>query len=175
MTPLISPADALNDPQKWNADWEMLLKQRFMAFPAGPNICFESLVNELQTRTRGIDGALSDYQALRSQTCAVQRNVTAEALTHFTSDDLERKWMRAGGDVRGKHILGAMSAVCGKSRNLNEARAGAAPLASPARREGVPQSAEIHHARGRLVHPEHTDVRPTPRLGCVRRGTGRAK
>jgi hypothetical protein len=56
-------------------------------------------------------------------TRAIQRNITEEALHHFTHNDFEAKWMKAGADVRGRHILGAMAAVCSKARNLNEARA----------------------------------------------------
>ncbi|KAJ6594667.1 hypothetical protein B0H19DRAFT_1247324 [Mycena capillaripes] len=115
------PADALRDPQKWNSDWDVLLRREF-ALPRGPLVCFQHQLQELERTPNRVDEALGGLQELVSSTCAVQRNITSEALHHFTHDNFESRWMLAGADVRGKHILGAMAAVCSKSGNLNEAR-----------------------------------------------------
>ncbi|KAJ7202103.1 hypothetical protein GGX14DRAFT_157176 [Mycena pura] len=92
------PQDARRDPDQWNAAWELM-----------------DMGNDLDT-------SLFAYQMFVSNTCAIQRNITEEALRHFARDDFEAKWVGAGADVRGRHILGAMAAVCSKARNLNDAR-----------------------------------------------------
>ncbi|KAJ7910897.1 hypothetical protein B0H13DRAFT_2010874 [Mycena leptocephala] len=116
------PQDALRDPQKWDSDWDALLR-RELAFPNGPVLCFNSKLAENEAIPDGVDRSLISYQSFVTTTCAIQRNITEEALHHFTHNDFEAKWMKAGADVRGRHILGAMAAVCSKARNLNEARA----------------------------------------------------
>ncbi|KAJ7443004.1 hypothetical protein FB451DRAFT_1376829 [Mycena latifolia] len=119
---LPTPPDALQDAEKWNSDWEALLRKDF-----APRICFDARVLEIVTTPHGADDSMSGYQSLLFNTCAVQRNITEEALRHFTRDNLEARWTEAGADVRRRHILGAMAAVCSKSQNLNKARAYCAP------------------------------------------------
>ncbi|KAJ7034047.1 hypothetical protein C8F04DRAFT_601211 [Mycena alexandri] len=120
------PQDAIRDPERWNSAWEVLLRGE-LAFPAGPPRAFKTKLDQIETMPRGVDETLLGYQALVASTCAVQRNITEEALKHFSFDDFEAKWMNAGADVRGKHILNAMADVCSKARNLNEARMYCAP------------------------------------------------
>ncbi|KAJ7301634.1 hypothetical protein DFH08DRAFT_906568 [Mycena albidolilacea] len=114
--------DALRDPEKWNDAWDAFLK-RHRTFPNGPyNYLFQYALKVIQEIPCGLEGTLAGYPGLVSGTCAIQRNITAEALDHFTHDAFEVKWMDAGSEVRGRHILRAMAAVCSKARNLNEAR-----------------------------------------------------
>ncbi|KAF7376839.1 MYND-type domain-containing protein [Mycena sanguinolenta] len=113
------PQDALRYPQKWNSDWEALLR-RELAFPNGPRYLFHLKMSEITST--GLQGSLDGYPGLVSATCAIQRNITQEALDYFTESDLETRWMAARADVRGKHILDSMVALCSKARNLNEAR-----------------------------------------------------
>ncbi|KAF8181647.1 hypothetical protein K438DRAFT_1975947 [Mycena galopus ATCC 62051] len=116
------PQDALRDPEKWNSDWEALLRRQ-LAFPGGLHFLFRNQVRQIEASPRdGLDGSLANYPVLVSSTCAIQRNITEEALGHFTHDDFETKWMNAGADVRRVHILAALADVCSKARNLNEAR-----------------------------------------------------
>ncbi|KAJ6497966.1 hypothetical protein C8R47DRAFT_1212292 [Mycena vitilis] len=49
------------------------------------------------------DSSLSDYQDFTSDTCALQRNITEEALRHFAHDNFEARWMKAGGRARAAH------------------------------------------------------------------------
>ncbi|KAJ7762603.1 hypothetical protein B0H16DRAFT_1529383 [Mycena metata] len=119
------PQDAIRDPVQWNSAWEVLLRGE-LAFPAGPVIAFDTKLGEIETR-HDVDERLVAYQELVAGTCAVQRSITAEALQHFTFDDFEAKWMNAGADVRGKHILNAMADVCSTAANLNKARVYCAP------------------------------------------------
>ncbi|KAF8166350.1 hypothetical protein K438DRAFT_2025190 [Mycena galopus ATCC 62051] len=116
------PQDALRDPEKWNSDWEALLRRQ-VAFPGGLHFLFRNQVRQIEASPRdGLGGSLASYPVLVSSTCAIQRNITEEALGHFTHDDFETKWMNAGADVRRVHILAALADVCSKARNLNEAR-----------------------------------------------------
>lgn len=115
--------DALHDPHRWNSDWEIWLRGPHFALPHGPRNCFNAKLGDMQDTAHGVDEALEGYQAFVLSTCAIQRNITAEALQHFAEDNFEARWMTAGADVRGKHVLRAMAAVCSKARNLNEARA----------------------------------------------------
>ncbi|KAJ7441731.1 hypothetical protein FB451DRAFT_1298446, partial [Mycena latifolia] len=107
---LPTPTDALQDAEKWNSDWEALLRRDF-APPKGPRICFNARVLEIETTPHGADDAMSSYQSLLFNTCVVQRNITEEALRHFTRDNLEARWTEAGADVRRRHILSAMVAI----------------------------------------------------------------
>ncbi|KAJ7168857.1 hypothetical protein C8R46DRAFT_1092672 [Mycena filopes] len=118
-------SDALRDPKEWNSDWEDMLRRHF-GLPHGPALCFNTTLHKLETRG-SLDKSLAGYPSLVSATCAMQRNLTWDALTHFTNDDFEAKWMDADSDVRGEHILGAMAAVCSVANNLNEARSYCAP------------------------------------------------
>ncbi|KAJ7090843.1 hypothetical protein B0H15DRAFT_246843 [Mycena belliarum] len=120
------PSEALRDPAKWDTDWEAFLRREF-ALPRGLRLCFEAKRIEIEVSPHGLDAALSGYPDLVFATCAIQRNITEEALAHFTRDNLEARWMNASSEVRGQHILGAMAAVCSKARNLNEARAYCSP------------------------------------------------
>ncbi|KAJ6456508.1 hypothetical protein C8R45DRAFT_580140 [Mycena sanguinolenta] len=115
------PQDALRDPEKWNSDWESLLR-RELAFPSGPHLLFQLKMMEIAMSSKGVQGSLAQYQGFVNPTCAIQRNITEEALLYFSHADLESRWLDAGADVRGKHILEAMAALCSKARNLNEAR-----------------------------------------------------
>ncbi|KAF7376701.1 Condensin complex subunit 2 [Mycena sanguinolenta] len=108
------PQDALRDPEKWNSNWEALL-QRDLACPSGPPHLFQLKMMEITV-------SLAQYPELVDGTCEVQRDITAEALFYFSQANLETRWMDAGADMRGKHILDAMAALCSKARNLNEAR-----------------------------------------------------
>ncbi|KAF7376842.1 Condensin complex subunit 2 [Mycena sanguinolenta] len=72
--------------------------------------------------SKGLQGSLARYPGFVNPTCAIQRNITEEALLYFSHADLENRWMVAGADERGKHILDAMAGLCSKARNLNEAR-----------------------------------------------------
>ncbi|KAK6977510.1 MYND-type domain-containing protein [Favolaschia claudopus] len=116
--PLPLPQDALNNPVRWNSEWERLLSGPY-ALPDGPSRCFDEALRDMGN----VEISLGNYPFLSSSTCAVQRNLTDEALSHFSRDNFERKWMRASSDVRAQHILGAMGAVCSKARNLHDARA----------------------------------------------------
>ncbi|KAF8181707.1 hypothetical protein K438DRAFT_1767787 [Mycena galopus ATCC 62051] len=115
------PQEALRDPEKWNSDWDALLRKDF-ALPKGPHLLFRHRVSQIEASPRDLEGSLVNYPGLVSGTCTLQRNITSEALRHFGHDDLEAKWMKAGSDVRRVHILAAMADVCSKARNLNEAR-----------------------------------------------------
>ncbi|KAK6996858.1 hypothetical protein R3P38DRAFT_3068031, partial [Favolaschia claudopus] len=115
------PQDALNDPVKWNADWEVFIDRDF-AQSNGPAFCFNIALEALRDSQNGLKHKLEDYQTLFRSTCAIQCSLTREALDHFADDDFENKWMLAGPDERGRHILGAMTAVCSKARNLHDAR-----------------------------------------------------
>ncbi|KAK6996861.1 MYND-type domain-containing protein [Favolaschia claudopus] len=116
------PKDARNDPLKWNADWEVFIDSNF-AQPNSPALCFNTELEALRDSQNGLKDKLEDYQTFVSSTCTIQRGLTCEALDHFADDDFENKWMLAGADERGKHILGALAAVCSKARNLHVARA----------------------------------------------------
>ncbi|KAJ7225219.1 hypothetical protein B0H12DRAFT_1149311 [Mycena haematopus] len=113
------PQDALRDPEKWNSDWDALLRREF-ALPGGPHIVFRYVM--MANTALGLQRALAQYPVLVTNTCAIQRNITEEALRYFSHRDLENRWMNAGADVRGKHILDAMVSLCSRARNLNEAR-----------------------------------------------------
>ncbi|KAJ7765073.1 hypothetical protein DFH07DRAFT_372919 [Mycena maculata] len=113
--------DALRDPEKWDKEWDTIIERQFLSSQA-PDFCFESMLTEHQYGPAGVDQALASYQGQLASTCAVQRNLTEDALGYFISRNLEAKWMRAGGDVRGEHILRGMATVCNKARNLNQAR-----------------------------------------------------
>ncbi|KAF7376879.1 MYND-type domain-containing protein [Mycena sanguinolenta] len=115
------PQDALRNPEKWNSDWEALLR-RELAFPSLPRLLFQRKMMEITMIPMGLQATLASYPSWVSNTCATQRNITEEALRHFSRFDLETRWMDAGPDVRGKHILDAMVSLCSKARNLNEAR-----------------------------------------------------
>ncbi|KAK7001532.1 MYND-type domain-containing protein [Favolaschia claudopus] len=115
------PQDALNDPVKWNADWELFINSKF-ARPNGPAFCFNIALEALRDSQNGLRDKLEDYQTLFRSTCAIQCGLTCEALDHFADDNFENKWMLAGPDERGRHILDAMTAVCSKARNLHDAR-----------------------------------------------------
>ncbi|KAK7020369.1 MYND-type domain-containing protein [Favolaschia claudopus] len=116
------PQEARNDPLKWNADWEVFINGDF-AQPHGPAFCFDSALEALRDSQDGLKDSLEDYQTVVRSTCEIQRNLTYEALDHFANDDFENKWMLAAADERGKHILGALAAVCSKARNIHNARA----------------------------------------------------
>ncbi|KAK7001528.1 hypothetical protein R3P38DRAFT_2731346 [Favolaschia claudopus] len=116
------PKDARNDPLKWNADWEVFIDSNF-AQPNSPALCFNIGLEALRDSQNGLKDKLEDYQTFVSRTCAIQCCLTCEALDHFADDDFENKWMLAGPEERGKHILGALAAVCSKARNLHNARA----------------------------------------------------
>ncbi|KAJ7765075.1 hypothetical protein DFH07DRAFT_955909 [Mycena maculata] len=113
--------DALRDPQKWDKEWDTVIKYQFLSAQA-PAFCFDCMLTEHQYGPADVDRALAGYQNQLASTCAVQRNLTEDALGYFTSRNLEATWMRAGGDVRGEHILRGMATVCNKARNLNQAR-----------------------------------------------------
>ncbi|KAJ7861664.1 hypothetical protein B0H14DRAFT_3616437 [Mycena olivaceomarginata] len=114
------PAAVCGNPEKWNDTWDAFFK-RHRAFPNGPHdYLFQYALKVIQEIPRGLEGALAGYPGLVSGTCAIQRNITAEALDHFAHDAFEVKWMDAGSEVRGRYILGAMAGS--KARNLNEAR-----------------------------------------------------
>ncbi|KAJ7162320.1 hypothetical protein C8R46DRAFT_1283083 [Mycena filopes] len=119
-------SDAIRDPAKWNSDWEELLRGQ-LAFPLGPLRAFQTKLGQIEMRPNGVDETLLEIQSWVANTCAMQVVITEEALKHFNFDDFEAKWMDAGSDVRGKHILGAMADVCSRSMNLNEARVYCAP------------------------------------------------
>ncbi|KAJ7137242.1 hypothetical protein C8R46DRAFT_1137979 [Mycena filopes] len=102
------PQDAIRDPEKWNSDWEVLLRGP-LALPLGPARAFDTKLAEIGRKPSGLDDALFAIQSL-------------EALKHFNDDDFDAKWLDAGTDARRKHILGAMADVCSKARNLNDAR-----------------------------------------------------
>ncbi|KAJ6497968.1 hypothetical protein C8R47DRAFT_1260782 [Mycena vitilis] len=117
------PSDALRDPVQWNLEWEALFRPGGqLVFPRGPVLAYSDTLRELEAAPSSADKTLRGYQVLVANTCALQRNITAEALQHFTHDDFEARWMNADADVRGRHILGAMAAVCSKAQNLNQAR-----------------------------------------------------
>ncbi|KAJ7633401.1 hypothetical protein DFH06DRAFT_691584 [Mycena polygramma] len=123
MVLLPMPSDALRNPVQWNLDWEVLFRPGGqLVFPRGPALAYSNTLRELEAAPNSADKALAEYQQLVSSTSAVQRNITEEALYHFTYDDFEARWMNSDADVRGQHILGAMADVCSKTRNLNEAR-----------------------------------------------------
>ncbi|KAJ6456437.1 hypothetical protein C8R45DRAFT_578333 [Mycena sanguinolenta] len=115
------PQDALRDSEKWNSDWETLLDRDF-AFPNGPRRLFQLKMTEITVFPNGLQISLAQYPELVDGTCGVQRDITAEALFYFSLANLETRWMDAGADVRGKHVLDAMAALCSQARNLNEAR-----------------------------------------------------
>ncbi|KAJ7239164.1 hypothetical protein B0H12DRAFT_1136304 [Mycena haematopus] len=116
-----SPQDALRDPEKWNSNWDALLR-RELVFPSGPHRLFQFVMMVNTVHANGLQGALAEYPVLVSSTCAIQREITEEALVYFSRADLETTWMDAGADARGKHLLDAMATVCSKARNLNHAR-----------------------------------------------------
>ncbi|KAJ6483923.1 hypothetical protein C8R45DRAFT_293805 [Mycena sanguinolenta] len=116
-----TPQDALRYPEKWNSDWEALLR-RELAFPIGPHLLFQRKMMEIAMIPMGLQGSLVSYPSWVANTCAIQRNITEEALRYFSESSLETRWMDAGPDARGKHILDAMVSLCSKARNLNEAR-----------------------------------------------------
>lgn len=116
------PQDALRDPAKWNTAWEVFLSVLEGPLVDGPSHCFQLMLRRIRG-SGDLDFWLSNYAAFVSNTCAIQCRITDEALRYFTRDNFEAKWMTAGADVRGKHILDAMAAVCSKAQNLNEARA----------------------------------------------------
>ncbi|KAK6977504.1 MYND-type domain-containing protein [Favolaschia claudopus] len=113
------PQDALKDPVKWNAAWEFFINRDF-AQPDGPALCFNGV---LKSDLRNSQDSFKDYQPLVRSTCTIQHNLTCEALNYFANDNFENRWVLAGPDERGKHILGAMATVCSKARHIHNARA----------------------------------------------------
>ncbi|KAJ7812382.1 hypothetical protein B0H14DRAFT_3752600 [Mycena olivaceomarginata] len=93
------------------------------AFPNGPyDFLFQHALKDPNAAPRGLEIRLDEYPDWVSNTCALQRDISQDALYLFAHDAFEVKWMKARAEVRGRHILGAMAAVCSKARNLNEAR-----------------------------------------------------
>ncbi|KAF8170516.1 hypothetical protein K438DRAFT_1773747 [Mycena galopus ATCC 62051] len=89
-------SDALSDPEKWNSNWEALLRRDF-TFPNGPHF-FHQKVMQIETTPLLLDGALAGYPDLVSGTC-IQHIITNGALRYFVHHD-----------------------VCSTAGNLNEAR-----------------------------------------------------
>ncbi|KAF9042576.1 hypothetical protein BDZ89DRAFT_1156163 [Hymenopellis radicata] len=104
---------ALAAPEKWNQDWETLLKKGLVT----PRDCLYDLVN---TWRLGIDKMYNEYSGLLSSTCEVQHRVGVRALQHY--ERLETAWMNSTRQERRKHVLIGMSTVCSKAKNLNDAR-----------------------------------------------------
>ncbi|KAJ7121977.1 hypothetical protein C8R43DRAFT_1241306 [Mycena crocata] len=118
--PLPSPQQAIDNPEKWDSEWDSLIRQYFTTFPTGPTFCFESYLSSIDAAS-GHD--MNAYQDRLAHTCELQRNITEEALRELNFGNFEKKWMKAGSSVRGKHLLYGIAAVCSKSANLNVARA----------------------------------------------------
>ncbi|KAJ7618016.1 hypothetical protein FB45DRAFT_1007652 [Roridomyces roridus] len=119
--------EALIDPEKWDREWETMLRSPHLSGPNGPPFCFKHILTQHRTRPGYTAHGLAAYPTLLSSTCAMQRNMTQDALSYIASQNLDEQWMDASPDERRKHILGAMASVCSKARNLNEARAYCVP------------------------------------------------
>ena len=105
--------DALTRPEKWNNDWETLLKTGFTT----PKVCLGDM---LHTWRNGIDEVYHSYSILYTSTCEVQWRVGKRAMIYL--DELEPAWNASTKDERRKHLLIGMSTACSKARNLNDAR-----------------------------------------------------
>lgn len=69
------PEDVLHDPEKWNSDWDALLR-RELAIPIGPALCLNQKLREFEripTRN-GVDDALDCYQSVMGNTRAIQHH-----------------------------------------------------------------------------------------------------
>ncbi|KAJ7618004.1 hypothetical protein FB45DRAFT_933114 [Roridomyces roridus] len=119
--------EALVDPEKWDQKWESMLRGPQLSGPHGPLFCFNNMLFQNRSVPGFTDRALAGYPELLAGTCAMQRNMTQDAIMYFVGGNLEKRWMDASPDERRKHILGAMASVCSKARNLNEARAYCVP------------------------------------------------
>ncbi|KAF9042602.1 hypothetical protein BDZ89DRAFT_1156185 [Hymenopellis radicata] len=104
---------ALAAPEKWNQDWETLLKKGLIT----PRVCLSDLTN---TWRLGIDEMYHSYSVLHSSTCEIQYRVGVRAMHYY--ERLETAWMNSTRQERRKHVLIGMSTVCSKARNLNDAR-----------------------------------------------------
>ncbi|KAK7002194.1 MYND-type domain-containing protein [Favolaschia claudopus] len=114
--------DAQRDPEQWDRVWEArlsILSQR--------SVLLQTLSSEFREEVQDtewvLDHNLNGYQFLLRQTCEVQRMMSYDALVHLVHDDFEKKWKRAKPHERGKHVLGALAAICSVAKDLNDARA----------------------------------------------------
>ncbi|KAF8181712.1 hypothetical protein K438DRAFT_1767792 [Mycena galopus ATCC 62051] len=105
--------NALSDPEKWNSNWEALLRRDF-TFPNGPRLLFHQKMMQIEKTLLLLDGALAGYPDLDHQ--------RRPALLHPSRLGDCSKWTGAGADVRRVHILAAMTDVYSTAGNLNEAR-----------------------------------------------------
>ncbi|KAJ7608384.1 hypothetical protein FB45DRAFT_1010995 [Roridomyces roridus] len=116
---------AASNPKKWDADWQDLLRRAHTDPDIGPG-------KQLRTRLgrRSVlhpDGGLKDtvlytIRVLREGLCALQAELTREALLYFVRARFEQKWIAAAPEERGKPVLAALCDVCTSAMNLHQAR-----------------------------------------------------
>ncbi|KAJ6594809.1 hypothetical protein B0H19DRAFT_1225818 [Mycena capillaripes] len=110
---------ALMDPVRWNADWEKITNQ---VQHVSPEQFVHSYAIQLATESNGMDMSLIQYQSLLGSLSSLQIWITQDATQYFTRDDLEKRWMNASPDLRGKHVLVGLSNACSIARNLHDTR-----------------------------------------------------
>ncbi|KAK7002206.1 MYND-type domain-containing protein [Favolaschia claudopus] len=116
------PREAQLHPEKWEADWEVLLSTMYRpsTLPKALSCLFSS---DLQAANRCVDARLNDHRCLLKQTCELEQLLSFEALKNLAHDDFEMKWKRASVDERAKHVLQALATVCSVAKNLHDPRA----------------------------------------------------
>ncbi|KAJ7713552.1 hypothetical protein B0H16DRAFT_365233 [Mycena metata] len=112
--------DALKQPERWNSDWENIIRNMEDRFT--PPVLVDSVALAFAAQPLRRDGSLLEHQGILSNLCRTQALLTGAALTYFAHLDLEERWMKASPDLRGKHILIGLSNACSIARNLHDAR-----------------------------------------------------
>ncbi|KAJ7166146.1 hypothetical protein C8R46DRAFT_1275905 [Mycena filopes] len=117
--PLRLPAmqDALTQPERWNLHWENTTRS---VDRVKPSVLVDSMAEEISAIQ--LDSSLLEHQAILSNLRYTQTMLTVDAAKYFAEHDLEKRWMEAGPDLRGKHILIGLADACSIARNLHDAR-----------------------------------------------------
>ncbi|KAF9018006.1 hypothetical protein BDZ89DRAFT_1074364 [Hymenopellis radicata] len=109
---------AQSDPQKWDAEWEALFKNK-------PVLCDVNYLfhteSQFRNPLRSMDVLYRSYQIFLISTCTIQQRIGHLSILHGA--ELDEKWTAASVSDREHHALRALSGVCTIAKNLNDARA----------------------------------------------------
>ncbi|KAJ7734875.1 hypothetical protein B0H16DRAFT_1892419 [Mycena metata] len=114
-----SRQEALKNPEKWNADWETITQKLDQG---GPSVFVRSAAVTLTLEPLIKDTWFTEHPVILRNLCRTQLGLTTDALMYFGAHDLEERWMKAGPDLREKHLLIGISKACFMSANLHDAR-----------------------------------------------------
>ncbi|GAW08819.1 hypothetical protein F5879DRAFT_970975 [Lentinula edodes] len=109
---------ALEDPERWNANWERLMSTQDLNFILG-----YSLNNLVQRRrTTAAPESTDEYSINLNNAIEMRQRLGQIGIFTFIDMDFEATWMNAAPSERRKHVLVGLSEGCSIARNLNDAR-----------------------------------------------------